>query len=108
MRHLYLHHDGYPTGAAWRFAMAQRHQPSADAFLLAFVSTQPGAEALSTPDQATDADYRYVVELLRGTAPDLLVQCWRRQPGSGTWHHRCGPMSLNVFIRRFLPGGLEA
>ena len=24
VRHLYLHHDGYPTGAAWRFSAALR------------------------------------------------------------------------------------
>ena len=27
VRHLYLHHDGYPTGAAWRFAEALREAP---------------------------------------------------------------------------------
>ena len=27
VRHLYLHHDGYPTGAAWRLAEALREAP---------------------------------------------------------------------------------
>ena len=29
-RHLYLHHDGYPTGAAWRFATALREDQASD------------------------------------------------------------------------------
>jgi hypothetical protein len=35
--------------------------PPAAEFLAAFLSSQPGAEALSGPEQAADADYRYVV-----------------------------------------------
>jgi hypothetical protein len=104
VRHFYLHHDGYPTGAAWRFATALRHHPAAAAFLAAFLSTQPGAEALAGPEQAADAEYRYVVKLLPGIDPQLQVQCWRRIPGGCCWHPRCGPMPLAVFIQRFLPG----
>jgi len=81
VRHLYLHHDGYPTGAAWRFATALRHQPAAAAFLAAFLSTQPAAEALDEPEQAADAEYSYVVEWIPDTASELHVQCWRRLPG---------------------------
>ena len=108
VHHLYLHHDGYPTGAAWRFATALRDQPAAAEFLAAFLSSQPGAEALAGPEQAADADYRYVVELCSGEDPELRVQGWRRPPGITTWHPRCGPMALTVFIERFLPGGSMA
>ncbi|WP_255144584.1 hypothetical protein [Synechococcus sp. ATX 2A4] len=59
VRHLYLHHDGYPTGAAWRFATALREQQELAAFLAAFLRTQPGAEPSAAPELAADADYRY-------------------------------------------------
>jgi len=105
-RHLYLHHDGYPTGAAWRFAQALHEAHEPESFLAAFLVTQPKAEPIETPEQAADAEYRYRVELLPGLVPQLKVQGWRRLPGSGTWHPRCGPLPLAVFIHRFLPGGL--
>ncbi len=104
LRHLYLHHDGYPTGAAWRFATALRHHPAPTAFLAAFLKTQPGAEALDGPEHAADAEYRYLVTLLPGGEPELRVQCWRRLPQADRWNPRCGPMALAVFIQRFLPG----
>ena len=102
--HFYLHHDGYPIGAAWRFAAAQREAADASSFLAAFLSTQNQTEPLASPEQASDAEYRYRVQLLPGTDPRLEVQCWRRMPGGGSWIPRCGPMPLAVFIQRFLPG----
>ncbi|MCT0218480.1 hypothetical protein KQ304_05605 [Synechococcus sp. CS-1329] len=105
-RHLYLHHDGYPTGAAWRFATALRHSHEASAFLASFLSTQPGAEALSSAEQSADAEYRYQVRLLESSESRLQVACWRRLPGGSSWQPRCGPMALAVFIQRFLPGEL--
>ncbi|APD47183.1 hypothetical protein KQ302_11070 [Synechococcus sp. CS-602] len=104
IRHLYLHHDGYPTGAAWRFAMARRHNPSSAGFLNAFLETQPRAEPLATPDQSADAEYRYGLELLAGDDSHLQVQYWRRMPGGTSWQPRCGPITLEKFIQRFLPG----
>lgn len=106
MRHLYLHHDGYPTGAAWRFATALRNHPAAAAFLAAFLITHPSAEALAAPEQAADAEYRYAVQLFPDADPELQVQCWRRLPGCSSWQPRCGPMALATFILRFLPSGL--
>lgn len=106
-QHLYLHHDGYPTGAAWRFATARRLNGDPAAFLQAFVSTQPGAEHLSAPQQAADAEYRYRVALVANTAAELQVQCWRRLPGSSDWHPRCTRVALADFILRFLPGALD-
>lgn len=105
-RHLYLHHDGYPTGAAWRFAQTLREASDPASFLTAFLRTQPRAELIASSEQAGDAEYRYQVELLPGPDPQLQVQAWRRLAGSGVWHPRCGPMVLAVFIQRFLPGGL--
>ncbi|KEF41900.1 MAG: hypothetical protein ER33_08510 [Cyanobium sp. CACIAM 14] len=102
--HSYLHHDGYPNGAAWRFATALREDPEPASFLAAFLSTQHQAEPLACPEQAADAEYRYRVELLPGTDPQLAVQCWRRLPGGDIWIPRCGPMPLAAFIQRFLPG----
>jgi hypothetical protein len=102
--HLYLRHDGYPSGAVLRFSAALRETPDPASFLVAFLSTQPKAELIQSPDQAVDADYRYRVQLVSGADPHLQVQCWRRIPGGGSWNPRCGPMSLAAFIQRFLPG----
>jgi hypothetical protein len=104
VRHLYLHHDGYPTGAAWRLATSLRHDPSPIHFLTSFLSTQPGVVILATAEQAADAEYRYLVQRLPGSDPALLVQCWRRIPGLNSWNLRCGPLPLAAFIERFLPG----
>ncbi|MEA5423565.1 hypothetical protein VB777_10260 [Synechococcus sp. CCY9202] len=104
VRHLILHHDGYPTGAAWRFAAALRQGGNASTFLAAFVSSQPGAAPLAGADQAADADYRYLLTLVGRHVPRLQVECWRRLPGATSWQRRCGPMLLATFIQRFLPG----
>jgi hypothetical protein len=64
------------------------------------------AEPITSPEQAADAEYRYQVQLLPGPDPQLLVQAWRRLPGSRAWNPRCGPLPLATFIGRFLPGGL--
>ncbi len=104
LRHFYLHHDGYPTGAAWRFAEALREAPEPDSFLVAFLSTQPNAEPIQSPEQAADAEYRYLVQLHPDADPHLQIQCWRRIPGRDSWNPRCGPMPIAVFIQRFLPG----
>ena len=103
-RHFCLHHDGYPTGAAWGFATAQRETADASSFLGAYLSTQHQVDPLESPEQVADAAYRYRVQLLPGTDPHLEVQCWRRMPGGGSWIPRCGPMPLAAFIQRFLPG----
>jgi hypothetical protein len=102
--HLYLHHDGYPTGAAWRFAAALRKNPEPAAFLAAFLSSQPRAEPIQSPEQAADAEYRYLVQLDPCADPHLQVQCWRRIPGGCSWISRCGPMPLAALIQHFLPG----
>jgi hypothetical protein len=102
--HLYLHHDGYPTGSAWRFAAALRENPQPASFLVASLSSQPSAEPIQSPEQAADAEYRYRVQRLPGPEPQLQVQCWRRIPGGDSWNPRCGPMPLAAFIQRFLPG----
>ena len=103
-RHLYLHHDGYPTGAAWRFAVALRDARDASAFFSAFLSTQHKAEPLASPEQAADAEYRYQVTFVPRAHAQLQVQCWRRLPGDDSWSQRCTPMALATFIQRFLPG----
>ena len=104
VRHLYLHHDGYPTGAAWRFAEALREAPEPASFLVAFLSTQPSAEPIQSPEEAADSEYRYLVQLVSDADTHLQVQCWRRIPGGDSWNPRCGPMPIAVFIQRFLPG----
>lgn len=109
--HYYLHHDGYPSGAAWRFAAALRQGGAASAFLAAFLSSQPQAEALARVEQAADAEYRYRVALVASTTEEVQVQvqvqCWRRLPGSSDWHPRCTRIALADFIQRFLPGAID-
>jgi hypothetical protein len=102
--HLYLHHDGYPTGAAWRFAASLQSSKAAEAFLAAFRYTQPGAITLASVAEAADADYRYRLRLQPSSKAVIEVKCWRRHPASSSWHPRCGPMSMEAFIQRFLPG----
>jgi len=104
VHHLYLHHDGYPTGAAWRFAETLREAPEPASFLVAFLNTQPNAEPIQSPELAADAEYRYRVQLLPDADSHLQVQCWRKIPGGDSWNPRCGPIPLVVFIQRFLPG----
>jgi hypothetical protein len=102
--HLYLHHDGYPTGAAWRFAASLRHGGAVESFLAEFRHSQPEAVELASVSEAADADYRYSLRLQVGVHPTIVVQCWRRHPATSSWHLRCGPVPLGVFIQRFLPG----
>jgi len=83
--------------------MALRQRPEPEAFAAAFLAGQPAAEPLATPEQQADAEYRYRVQLPAGGGA-LQVICWRRLPGGSTWQPRCGPMALDLFIRRFLPG----
>ncbi len=111
--HLYLHHDGYPAGAAWRFAEALRHCAEGTTFLAAFRRSQAEAVELASVAEAADADYRYRLRFLPSsdpaapTASAIEVGCWRRLPEYGGWHPRCAPMRLDVFIRRFLPVELK-
>ena len=101
--HFYLHHDGYPSGAAWRFAAALAEGLDRSCFLAAFLRTSDRAEPLNCPGQAADAEYRYLMTLDAGDDRHLQVQCWRRPPGSKSWMLRCGVMRLETFIQRFLP-----
>ncbi|MCT0213256.1 MULTISPECIES: hypothetical protein [unclassified Synechococcus] len=101
--HLYLHHDGYPTGAAWRLSQALQLGDEPSAFLRSFRSTQAAAEPLAHPEHCGDAEYRYHVQLINSADPSIQVQCWRRLPEGKNWHMRCNPMPLAAFIQRFLP-----
>jgi hypothetical protein len=102
--HLWLPHDGYPTGAAWRFAASLRQgEPPAD-FLAAFRRSQPAAETLACIEAAAAATYHYRVLLRARPDPALAVSCWRRLPAAGGWQLRCGPLAMALFIQRFLPG----
>lgn len=81
-----------------------RENPEPASFLDAFLSSQPSAEPIQSPEQAADAEYRCRVQLLPGPESQLHVQCWRRIPGGDSWNPRCGPKPLAAFIQRFLPG----
>ncbi len=102
-QHLYLHHDGYPAGAAFRLAEAKQLSETPAAYLRSFLVTQPEAESLVSPEQSGDAEYRYLVQLSGERRPAVRIECWRRYPGESHWQRRCGPMLLASFINRFLP-----
>lgn len=51
-RHLFLHNDGYPTGAAWRFAETLRESSGPASLLATFLRSQPRAEPIENPEQA--------------------------------------------------------
>jgi hypothetical protein len=104
LRHLYLHHDGYPSGAACRFQTALQHCTRPVEFLDRFQRSQPGCIALDGLEQAADAAYRYRLEYGCAPSPDLQVEAWCRSPAGPGWMLRCARMPLVVFIRRFLPG----
>ncbi len=103
-RHLLLRHDGYPEGAARRFAVTLRLQPHATLFLGAFLRTQRHTEPLANLEHVTDAEYRYRIQLVFLPQPCLLVQCWRRTPDHARWHPRSSRMPMDLFIQRFLHG----
>jgi hypothetical protein len=103
VRHLYLPHDGYPTGAAWRFRSALQNCARPAELLDCFQSSQSGSVPLHGQEEAVDAEYRYRLEYSSAPLEGIQVQAWRRQPGSHLWILRCGPMPLALFIRRFLP-----
>ena len=105
--HLFLQHDGYPTGAAWRWATSLRHSPQPSDFLIGFLATQPSAILLERESDALEATYRYRVELPSDPSAPIQVRAWIRLPGSSAWHPRCGPLPLVAFIQRFLPGDLD-
>ena len=100
--HFYLHHDGYPTGAAWRFSDVLRSCSQLADFPSCFVNTQPDSIRLAGPDAAADAEYRYRVEFQRMPTAEIQIMAWRRLPGSDSWIPRCESMPLNAFIKRFL------
>ncbi|MFM7314148.1 MAG: hypothetical protein ACKO0M_13445 [Cyanobium sp.] len=106
-RHLVLHHDGYPTGAAWRFKATLQECAQLRQFPSSFRCSQPGGVSLSSPDQAADAEYRYRVEYICGPCPQLQVQAWRRVPESRSWMPRTEPMPIDSFIARFLPDTIQ-
>jgi hypothetical protein len=103
-RHFFFHHDGYPKGAAHRFAVALRHSSEDTSFLTAFLSTQRYVEPMASLNQVTDAAYRYRIQLVRSSQPSLLVQCWKLMPDHNRWHPRSSRMLMDMFIQRFLPG----
>jgi len=103
-RHFFLHHDGYPKGAAHRFAVALRHSSKATSFLAAFLSTQRHVEPMASLGQVSDAAYRYRIQLVHLPQPSLLVQCWKLIPDHNRWHPRSSRMPMDLFIQRFLPG----
>lgn len=105
---LLLQHDGFPTGAAWRFALSLGISTSPEAFLNSFLQTQPNAINTTGASLLPQVLYRYQITLVDGPKERLQVQCWRLLTHKQRWSPRCGPMPMRGFIQRFLPGELEA
>jgi len=118
---LVLERAGYPAAVALIFAQAlQRCLASGDrpAKLLDHLSptTSPlgpadplvssgplgSSDPLASAAPAIHLDYRYLLRLVSPQSQRLSVACWRRYAGGLGWQRRCGPMSLERFVARFL------
>jgi hypothetical protein len=117
---LVLERAGYPAAVALIFAQAlQRCLASGDrpAKLLdhlgppsPLVSADPlvssgslgSSDPLASAAPAIHWDYRYLLRLVSPQSQRLSVACWRRYAGGLGWQRRCGPMSLERFVARFL------
>lgn len=76
-----------------RCATALRDQPAAAEFLAAFLSSQPGAEALASPEQAGVVGGLPSDPRRYGTALPLLGVAWRSEPCGARWIWRTRPCS---------------
>ena len=60
------------------------------------------SDPLASAAPAIHWDYRYLLRLVSPQSQRLSVACWRRYAGGLGWQRRCGPMSLERFVARFL------
>lgn len=103
-----LQKHGYPASVALIFAdaldrcTAQGDHPGRLLWhLLGALNedqTAPTADSLAT----TGCHYRYLLRLVSPKSQRLSIACWRRYPGGLGWQRRCGPMTLQHFLARFL------
>jgi hypothetical protein len=105
VHHYYLHHDGYPAGAACLFMEVLSETIGPSGFLTTFLNTHPQPQPIRGTEYPEDVEYHYLILLVDGNNPRLDVQCWRRLPGGSRWHCRYGPLPLTGFFQQVLPGG---
>jgi len=77
---LYIHHDGYPEGAAHYFRLALAYKEKIPRGLAeAFIAVNDRAEITPCHDHHGDTEYRYTVN-------DKGITVERRRLSNDTWH----------------------
>jgi hypothetical protein len=103
--HWWLADGGFPQRIAALLAAplraTQRSARNLDELLQVFAPLPPLGAAEANP-ASHQASYRYLIRLRQRGAQ---VCCWRRYPEGVGWQRRCGPMPLELFVRRFSGGG---
>lgn len=107
---VYVHHDGYPTGAAQKFTATLKSglawelpRFEADEFAAAFVAAnkkQPGSiRLLSGPQEATDIEFYYIVSQAANEGK-LIIDAQRSHFGANDQHTGCtfytGPLAAFI------------
>ena len=99
--HWWLADGGFPQGIAALLAAplraTSRSARNLDELLQVFAPLPPLGAAEANP-ASQQAHYRYLIRLRQRGAQ---VCCWRRYPEGIGWQRRCGPMPLELFVRRF-------
>jgi len=94
--HVYVHHDGYPTGAAEKFELTlasgkiwELPRFEADEFAAGFIaankSDSGSVRLLLDPKSVCDVEYHYTVTQLKRGGP-LSVQCGAVSNWDGEWN----------------------
>jgi hypothetical protein len=78
----YIHHDGYPEGAADYFVAALEKAPFRNVSAEAFIRANDGAEIVESHDAHGDTLYRYTIITGEKGAP-VRVEAWKRSFGNG-------------------------
>jgi hypothetical protein len=93
---VYIHHDGYPTGAAVYFYNMLTHPNERGGFATRFIRANDGAELTGSHDSHGDTDYRYT---LYGDGVDSMITVYGfRGDGDGDGEYRAYSRELHKFI----------
>lgn len=94
---IYIHHDGYPEGAATYF-YRMLCMPSKGNLATQFIRANDGAELTDDHEIHGDAEYRYDIA---GSGPEAFVSYKRRMYGNDQWGVGSAPEPLFKFIHRY-------
>ena len=99
----YIHHDGYPSGAAQYFSNAVNYKCAAPNATLAdcFIRANERAELTGSHDTHGDTDYQYTITNRPDGRKQITVK--RRRWSSG----ECAETITNVLLSNFILNQLE-